>query len=166
MQCMIHKALNKLALSSTLTRRVTYALSSQLAYVLTLWAAISLYKHNSQEFMYLAFLSFGGAGIARLIVEGIYICYKRPRPSVEKGITPLFINTNPSFPSGHATFFGALSSALVLLDIPTAFGLSIATFVMCVARVAAGVHFFSDILGGTLIGVGTVLMAFAFLGVY
>ncbi len=92
--------------------------------------------------------------------------YKRPRPSAKNGITPLFISMNPSFPSGHATFFGAISTALVLLGVPFAFGLSTATFVMCIARVAAGVHFFSDILGGYLIGVGTVLVAFAFLGVY
>ncbi len=163
---MIHRTLNNLAISSGTARVITFALSSQLAYVLVAWAAISLYLHESQQYIILIGVSFGAAVIARLIVEGIYVFYKRPRPSSTDGITPLFTNTNPSFPSGHATFFGALATSLLLLQTPLALGFGTATCVLCVARVAAGVHFFSDIVGGLAVGVGTTLILFFSIGLY
>lgn len=163
---MIHSLLNRIALSSHASRTITYALASHLAYVLFFAAVILIYAQDSIKFPHALLASLCSAVMSRVIVEIIYAFYRRPRPSVHNDIAPLFINSNPSFPSGHAAFFGALAMALALMGTPLALWFAVGTTVMCVARVVAGVHFFSDILGGCMLGVGTTLILFLLLGIY
>jgi undecaprenyl-diphosphatase len=132
-----------------------------------MWSVASLYLAELEiRFVAITVYSYGAAILARSIVEGIYIFYKRPRPSSADHIEPLIINTNPSFPSGHAAFFGALAFALVSVQAPFALEFSIATIIMCIARVAAGVHFLSDIAVGWLLGMGTTVLVFSMIGIY
>ncbi|MDP3764417.1 MAG: phosphatase PAP2 family protein [bacterium] len=81
--------------------------------------------------------------------------YPRERPFVFGGLDAL-INQNPleaSFPSGHATFFMALAVYFFLVKQPKlSLFLFISAILIGVARVAAGVHWPSDIVAGWAVG--------------
>ncbi|MEK9174814.1 MAG: phosphatase PAP2 family protein [Patescibacteria group bacterium] len=81
--------------------------------------------------------------------------YPRQRPFVFEGLDSL-ISQNPleaSFPSGHATFFMALAINLLLNGHKKlAPFLVVSAILISTARVAAGVHWPSDILAGWAVG--------------
>lgn len=89
------------------------------------------------------------------VVELIRFLYPRERPFAANGWDAL-INQNPlesSFPSGHATFFMALAVYLILAgDKKLGWFLLVSAVVIGLARVAAGVHWPSDITAGWLVG--------------
>lgn len=87
----------------------------------------------------------------------------RERPFEELHQTPLiapFVRT-ASFPSAHATFafsMVALSFLFAPALLPYILG---AAIVVALGRVAAGLHFFSDIVVGALVGFGVTPYAIA-----
>lgn len=98
--------------------------------------------------------------IARFgVTELIRYFYHRPRPFLTLPTHQLLTETSWSFPSGHATFFFAFSTAVYLYNKKWGVGFFIATILMTVSRVIAGIHYPSDILGGAVIG---MLVAYAF----
>ncbi|MDP3784648.1 MAG: phosphatase PAP2 family protein [bacterium] len=105
----------------------------------------------------LLFESFLSALIARFgFTEIIRYLYDRPRPFEIKDIAPL-ISHDPggSFPSGNATFFFALATTLFIYDRRWGTVFFIGAVLMGAARVLAGVHWPSDILGGAVVGILT-----------
>lgn len=79
-----------------------------------------------------------------------------PRPFVsDLGITPLVAVLDPfgSFPSAHATFFGALFGALYAERFRFWKIYGLIAVLVSLGRVAAGVHWPSDVLVGLLWGV-------------
>lgn len=96
------------------------------------------------------------AGIARYgVAELIRHFYHRPRPYVELNISPLFADTAYSFPSGHTIFMFALVAGIFPYNKKAAWWLAGAGLLIGLARVAAGVHYPSDILGGIILGLCT-----------
>lgn len=73
-------------------------------------------------------------------------------------ITPLFSPTDHSFPSGHATFFFALAFSLFFSHKKIGYIFFIFAIIISTARIAAGVHFPLDILGGFLLGYISTLL--------
>ncbi|OGY18969.1 MAG: hypothetical protein A2747_00590 [Candidatus Yonathbacteria bacterium RIFCSPHIGHO2_01_FULL_44_41] len=67
-------------------------------------------------------------------------------------VTPLVSESGYAFPSGHATFFMALASALWFYHKRLAVFFGISAVIIGLARVAAGVHWPVDILGGLFLG--------------
>lgn len=63
----------------------------------------------------------------------------------------MLIDKAASFPSGHATFFFALAFCTFLINKKWGWILTAAAVVTTVARVVAGVHWPSDIVGGAII---------------
>ncbi|PIQ68416.1 MAG: hypothetical protein COV91_04220 [Candidatus Taylorbacteria bacterium CG11_big_fil_rev_8_21_14_0_20_46_11] len=96
-----------------------------------------------------------GAGIvARGFVELIRFFIHRPRPFMDiSSIVPLFSETSYSFPSGHASFFFALSTVVYLYNKRWGAWFFVASTVITLARVMAGVHYLSDIVGGAVLGI-------------
>jgi undecaprenyl-diphosphatase len=77
---------------------------------------------------------------------------RRSRPEGDWGA--VYRKTDPhSFPSGHAAR-AALIATLALLWCPLAIGLALTlwAFLVCLARIAMGVHYPSDVLAGAVLG--------------
>lgn len=67
-------------------------------------------------------------------------------------VKPLLVESGYAFPSGHATFFMALASAIWFYHRPLAVFFGISAILIGLARVAAGIHWPVDILGGLILG--------------
>ncbi len=93
------------------------------------------------------------SGIAWVIARLLKIVINTERPfDSMPGVEALLADASASFPSGHATFFAALAMFIFFYH-PRVGGFFMACAVIIgVARVAAGVHFPMDILGGFALG--------------
>ena len=99
--------------------------------------------------------------LARGGVELIRIFVHRPRPFLaDPSIIPLISESSYSFPSGHAAFFFALATVVYAHNKRLGLWFYAAGAAIGLARVLAGVHYISDILGGAVLGifVGLCLM--------
>ncbi len=102
---------------------------------------------------------------ATLVARGILTpliryFYHRPRPFLDHQAFQLFSENSYSFPSGHATFFFALATIVWFYDKSWGTVFYFLTTLMVVARVMAGVHYPSDIVGGAIIGMAVGLGVF------
>jgi undecaprenyl-diphosphatase len=89
-----------------------------------------------------------------IITEGIRFFHEVQRPFEVWGAVPLVSEAlGNSFPSGHAAFYFALATTLYFANKKWGLWFLLFAFLMGVARVAAGVHWPLDIVGGALIGI-------------
>lgn len=93
-----------------------------------------------------------------IITEVIRFFYDRPRPFEALALEPLFTNDAGSFPSGHMALLFALGTPLLFLNRRWGLWFLSLSFLTGLARIAAGVHWPSDILGGAVIGVLSALL--------
>ena len=102
--------------------------------------------------------------IAWLIAQGLKVWLAWPRPATAlTSVQPLFSATDPAFPSGHATLFFALAFVLYPFHPRLATLVSAFAIIISLARVAAGVHFPGDILGGFVLAGLVVLISWTFI---
>ncbi|KKS25207.1 MAG: Phosphoesterase PA-phosphatase related protein [Candidatus Yanofskybacteria bacterium GW2011_GWA1_44_21] len=87
------------------------------------------------------------------IVSLIRIYYQSPRPFTFLDINNLIFDSNYSFPSGHAMFFFTLGTVMYAVNKKMAWFAYISGFVIGIARIAGGVHWPTDILGGMILGI-------------
>lgn len=97
------------------------------------------------------------------ITEIIRFFYHRPRPFLTFSVYQLLSSDNWSFPSGHSAFFFAMATAVYFYNKKWGIGFFIAATLMNMSRVAAGIHYPSDILGGAIIGAGIAYATFYFI---
>lgn len=134
-----------------------------------LWKLGAFFAHSGDSWFWLA-----GLGLVWLVVPGdwhrrsailavaiviqavlvlsIKFTIKRSRPPGEWGA--IYRNTDPhSFPSGHATRAFMLA-IMAILSGPAWFGMIILIWapLVSMARVYVGVHYFSDVLVGAVLG--------------
>lgn len=73
----------------------------------------------------------------------------------------LIAETNPAFPSGHATGVAAVATVLTLWWWPrhrrVVIGVWAGAGIVCLTRLYLGVHWLTDILGGIALGTGVAL---------
>lgn len=123
-----------------------------LGYILLAVFLILFFKKKDKNFLFIPLIS---ALVSRFVfTEIIRFFYFRPRPFVEQGIILLFDHPpTASFPSGHAAFFFALSAGIYSFNKKAGLWFFAGSAAIGLARVLAGVHYFSDVLAGFAIGV-------------
>lgn len=83
----------------------------------------------------------------------IRIVYNIPRPFVELSLTQNLLSVATySFPSGHTIFISAVAAATYFFNKKLSYVLFSSAFVVGVARIAGGVHYPSDVIGGLVLG--------------
>jgi undecaprenyl-diphosphatase len=95
------------------------------------------------------------AGLALLVAQVVSRLVDRPRPFVsDPGALHVFGNhaADPGFPSDHATAAFAIGVALLLRNRTWGAVVLVLATILAVGRVAMGIHFPSDVVGGALLG--------------
>ncbi|MHA1200174.1 MAG: phosphatase PAP2 family protein [Candidatus Heimdallarchaeaceae archaeon] len=105
------------------------------------------FKDQSDNLFQLIIIGLGG--LTSTIIK--YIT-KRKRPDEEVALKYIATGDHYSFPSGHATRMG-ITALFMMLYYP-AFGWIFAlwAFGVCYGRIALQIHYFLDIIGGTILG--------------
>ncbi len=139
--------------------------ASYLQYLVgAVFVAYLLWTHRSTtERKLMALSGLASVVLSRgIITELIRLAFERPRPFIAHSWVVKLVNRSEyydSFPSGHATFFFALATAVYLNDKKLGLWFFAGAVLMGVARIYAGVHWPSDIVGGALIGVAAGWLA-------
>lgn len=112
---------------------------------------------NFKKYWQMVVESFFAAVFVRFILaEIIGRIFFRPRPFVNNSVHLLFPSFDlnaPSFPSGHASFYFALSTIIYAYNKKAGILFYIASFLIVIARIFAGIHWPSDVLAGALLGI-------------
>ncbi len=157
MNASIAQALNEFAVSTPWLTKATIFAAEGLGIVLLVGLVIFLFSHEHPRQGFHNIIVVLGAALAAYLLAGlIKYLYLSPRPFLElEMITPLVEATykNGSFPSGHAAFFMALAAALFFYHKRTAIIYATGALAIGIARVAAGVHWPTDVLAGWTLGI-------------
>ncbi len=93
-----------------------------------------------------------------VITEVIRFFFPRERPFEAFGFTPLISESGASFPSGHAAFLFALALAIFTMNRKWGWWFLGLSFVNGAARVFVGIHYPSDIIGGLLVALVSLVV--------
>lgn len=104
--------------------------------------------------------AFLWASVARFAVTPlIRFIFPNPRPFVSGGFVPLIPHEmSSSFPSGHAVFFFALAATTWFYHRPLGYILGALAILVSIARIAAGLHWPSDIVAGAVVGIAVAMI--------
>jgi undecaprenyl-diphosphatase len=118
-------------------------------------AAVYVIRHNRIR---LAIFLVTTAVVGGLVDTAVKVLVNRPRPEFEN---PIAHALGKSFPSGHAMSSTVVYGALLLVFLPAvprgrrryAIGATVLlVLAIAASRIALGVHFLSDVLGGLVLG--------------
>jgi len=104
---------------------------------------------------------FAPASLGWVITSLLKDLFENPRPFVEFKdiVTPLFLHGGmDSFPSGHATFFGALALSIFFVNKKVGYIFILFAILIGLTRIISGVHFPVDILCGYILGLTIALI--------
>lgn len=171
--------LHNLANSSLFVSDLTIFLAVYLGYILIIFTVIYLLVHTDklvpiksrQSIAHLYHrleeisVIFLAAGITWIVVELIKYLVAAPRPFLAvPDLHALFLYGGyDSFPSGHAAIFAALAMSLYFYHRRVGRYFALGAILIALARVAAGIHFPSDILAGFILGAGISFLVYSFL---
>lgn len=155
--------LNALAGQSPLLDWIIVFLASYLPYILVILfvALVFFSRYPRWQKLQILFVAAVASVVAKYgVTELIRFFYHRPRPFSVLPVHELLTNGAWSFPSGHAAFFFALATAVYLYNKTWGIGFFIAAALVSLGRVAAGVHYLSDVVAGALIGIAVAYVVF------
>jgi membrane-associated phospholipid phosphatase len=122
-----------------------------LPYLVTLGVFIFILLHH-KSWMEVTRVFVAGV-VAWVAAALLKIMIHTPRPfDAISTVHSLFPETGYAFPSGHATFFAGLAFAVYFKHKKAGYVFLACALIIGLARVAGGVHFPIDILGGFILG--------------
>ncbi|HQT83060.1 MAG TPA: phosphatase PAP2 family protein, partial [Candidatus Paceibacterota bacterium] len=149
-------ALNSLAGHSPVLDWLIVFCASYLAYIVGILFFVTVYfsSYPVRKKWEIFWVTSIASVVSRFgVAEVIRFFYHRVRPfNALPNVHNLFTDSAWSFPSGHATFFFAMATALYFYNKTWGTWFFIAAAVITIGRVAAGVHYPLDIIGGAVIG--------------
>lgn len=158
MDLYLFNLINQFALRWEWFDTLAIAIAKYLGYVLVFCLLLFLIA-NFRKYLKMVIQAIIASVLARFaVVTFIRWLLPRPRPFINNSVNLLFENNGSSFPSGHAAFFFALSFIVYLYNKKIGALFFLATILICLARVFAGIHWPSDILAGAIIGLLTALV--------
>jgi len=106
-------------------------------------------KHAVIEALWSAALAFALSTTFAMIIGRV-----RPYMAIKDvaAIVPPNIQTG-SFPSSHTAVAFAIASAIAFKDVPLGIAAFLIAFLIAFGRVAAGMHYPTDVLGGAMLGI-------------
>ncbi len=155
----LFQQINNLAGHSAFWNALGIFLASSFQYLLCGFLLIFLLLGKSREEKiknyWMVGLAFLAAAVARLgFTEVLYQIFHRLRPFAVNNVHQLIAhNAANSFPSGHASFFFAMATAIYLFNKKLGYLFFAGAFLISLARIYAGVHYPSDVLAGAVIGI-------------
>lgn len=119
-------------------------------------------KKKAYLFLLLMVLTVGAAWLFKLLINLVYF---RPRPYVFLSVNQLLFKSplDPSFPSGHAVIAFALAAAIFCRNKIWGIVFLILASLVAFGRIAVGVHYPLDILGGAAAAFLAVFIILKFL---
>lgn len=146
--------LNHWANSSLYASNLVIFFAVYLGWLMVAGLLLYIYEaRNRWRAFRIALLALASGLLALLAADLIKSIYPVARPLAGlKGITALFKPGDiSSFPSSHAAFFGGLAGYLFLRNRSYGSWYLLFALIICVARVASGVHYPVDILAGLVL---------------
>ena len=151
--------LNSYASNSTIFSYTSIFFSEYSQYVLAL--LVLCLALSSSKWLKVSLLAVLSAVIARWGVKELLLLFiHRARPfvtfpNIHSTIDSPISENFQSFPSGHAIFFFALATVIYSHNKKWGIFFFTSAILMGIARVAVGVHYPTDILGGGILGIIT-----------
>lgn len=154
MDYLIFRTINNLAGKSVCLDSLGIFLADRFCYVLLGILILFLLK-NYKKYRSMVIKAFAAGIIAWFfIAELVKFLWVRPRPFVENQVNLLLPHeADGSFPSGHASFFFALSTVVYLYNKKVGILFFIARALISISRVFVGIHWPTDILAGAIAGI-------------
>lgn len=160
---LIFQYLNGFAYQTKILDALGIFFGEYLAYLLGIALLVFLFwpRINRAKNQVMVIVAFSAGVIARFVVKtAILLLYNRARPFMVLSGVHQLISTSvgenfQSFPSGHAVFFFSLAMTIYSFNKKLGAWFFLGALAMGLARVFAGVHWPSDILGGAIIGIAT-----------
>ncbi len=150
----LFQQINQFAGKWPLLNNLAIFFAEYFGYVLILFLIIFLFKKFKKRFSVIIQALFAGILSRFVITNLIRWFWERPRPFIENQVNLLLPHeTTPSFPSGHAAFYFAISTIIFSYNKKIGIWFFIGTFLISLARVFCGVHWPTDILGGLIVGI-------------
>jgi len=155
MDIYLFQQINQLAGNWTYLDNLGIFFAKYSGYILVILLFSFLFFRNREKYKVMVIEAFSAAILARLVIANIIrFIYFRPRPFIDHQVN-LLLNREAggSFPSGHASFFFALSFIVYCFNKKAGILFLIVSFLMSVARIFVGIHYPLDVLGGIFIGI-------------
>ncbi len=153
MNLIIFEIINSLAFRWSLLDQILIFGALYLPYVLII-SSLLLLVFDFKRYKFLPILSILSGFIAYLLVSFFRALYYNPRPfmSIDSEFLLSHHDTS-SFPSAHTSFFFAFSAIIFLYNKKAGIIFFTLSFIIGLSRIATGLHWPIDILGGIVLGV-------------
>jgi undecaprenyl-diphosphatase len=162
----IFRFLNDIVLRNELFDAVIIFFTDAFGFFLIAGLIVFIFYHKSVKTGFKhALIIFISALIAWFVAKAIKYFYFSPRPFEALDNVRLLIEhgRGDSFPSGHATFYSALATAFYFNHKRLAIVYIVGALLIGTSRIAAGIHWPTDILAGYALGGVIGYLAYRFL---
>lgn len=149
----VFHVLNGLTVSNDIFSRVIVFFADTFPWVLLSGLLVYLFNHDDKKKGVRDVAVVITAAItAWILAHVIKYVYPHARPTLLSTTHALLPDNDSSFPSGHATFFSALATALYFYHKRLGLFYGLGALLIGLSRVIAGIHWPLDILAGYILG--------------